>query len=321
MRNAINCSASSTCTRLFAVMLAFASYACMGQQPEATHAKQSSTERVNSHVQPNRNDLVIGPGDLLQISVYGAPDFDKQVRVSSDGQISLPLIGSLKVEGLTVPQAEQAISERLARDQFFTEPLTSVFVKEYSTQSISVLGEVQKPGIYSLLGSRRLFDAISAAGGTTPKAANSIYIRHRSTPNDAQELTYDPKNTSANVQLLPGDTVVVARAGIVYVVGDVRLPSGIVLDKPNLTVLQAIAVAQGVNPTASLNAVRLIRSSAGVQTDQDIPLQKILQGKAPDVQLQADDVIFVPINTGKSAVRRSMELILQTASGIAIYHR
>ena len=222
------------------------------------------------------------------------------------------------MEGLSVTQAEQTITQRLMSGEFFAEPRVSVFVKEYSSQGISVLGEVQKPGIYPLLGPRRLFDAISAAGGTTARAGGSVSIRHRNTPNLAQELLYEPHSTSANVQLLPGDTVVVLRAGIVYVGGDVKLPSGIILDKP-LTVLQALAMAQGANPNASLDNAKLIRYSAGVRTEQSLPLKKILEGKVPDVQLQADDVVFVPMSAAKSAIRRSMELVLQTASGIAIY--
>ena len=311
-------NSSSVLARWFLLTLVFAAPACVGQDSASTQPSKDPSIQDNSQAQPPPTDLVIGPGDLLQISVYGAPDFNEQVRVSSDGEISLPMIGSIKMEGLSVSQAQQTITQRLTSGEFFAEPRVSVFVKEYSSQGISVLGEVQKPGIYSLLGSRRLFDAISAAGGTTAKAGNSVSIRHRYTPNLAQEVMYEPHSTSANVQLLPGDTVVVSRAGFVYVGGDVKLPSGIILDKP-LTVLQALAMAQGANPNASLDNAKLIRYSAGVRTEQSLPLKKILEGKVPDVQLQADDVVFVPMSGAKSAIRRSMELVLQTASGIAIY--
>ena len=116
-------------------------------------------------------EILIGGGDLLEISILGAPDSAKQVRVSSGGDISLPLIGPAKVAGLSISQAEQLVAKRLIEGGYFVDPQVSIFVKEYATQGISVLGEVQKPGIYPLLGSHKLFDAISAAGGTTARAA------------------------------------------------------------------------------------------------------------------------------------------------------
>ena len=172
-----------------------------------------------------------------------------------------------------------------------------------------------------MLGVHTLFDVISAAGGTTPTAGNLVSITHRQAPSQPEAVKYDPSSNSYhNVQLLPGDTVVVSRAGIVYVVGDVRLPSGIVLDRPELTVLQAIAMAQGTNSTAASNNAKLIRKTTSGRQELPLPLKKIIAGKSPDWALQADDIIFVPSSAGKAAARRSLEAILQTATGVAIYH-
>ncbi len=275
--------------------------------------------------QSRQADMVIGAGDLLQIGVYGAQDFDnKEVRVSQTGDISLPLVGTLKIAGLTVGQAQQLIARRFAEGEYFNNPQVWVFVKEYATQGISVLGEVQKPGIYPLLGHHTLFDAISMAGGTTQKAGSVASITHRNRPAQPEtvNISYGPGATiSGSVAVYPGDTVVVSRAGIVYVVGDVRLPSGIVLENSKLTVLQAVAMAQGVNPTASLDSAKLIRNTNGRREEISIPLKKILAAKAPDTPLQADDILFIPSSATKSATRRGFETALQLATGVVIYRR
>jgi polysaccharide export outer membrane protein len=268
------------------------------------------------------SDLRIGPGDLLEITVFEAPDFNKQVRVSSAGDVSLPLIGSVRLAGLTTNLAEKLVEQKLSEGGYFTDPHVSIFEKEYQTQGISVLGEVQKPGIYPMLGSRRLFDVISAAGGTTPKAGNQITITHRDSTSSSQSLTLAGNandSTSNNPEVMPGDTVVVHKAGIIYVVGDVRMPGGFIVDKPGLTALQALAMAQGANPTAKLDGARLIRRTGDQRRDVPIALKKILASKAADVDLQADDILFVPNSTAKTAMHRGLEAIVQAATGVAIY--
>jgi polysaccharide export outer membrane protein len=173
-----------------------------------------------------------------------------------------------------------------------------------------------------MLGSRRLFDVISAAGGTTLKAGNQVTISHRDASRPAQTVTLTGNGsdfTSNNPEVLPGDTVVVQKAGIVYVVGDVRTPGGFVMDKPVVTVLQALAMAQGANITAKLDGARLIRRTGDQREDVPIALKKILSSQAADVNLQADDILFVPNSRAKSALHRGLEAIVQAATGVAIY--
>lgn len=283
--------------------------------------QQSALAEGNSRSQ-SVGALIIGTGDLLVVSVYGASDFNKEVRVADSGEISLPLVGSVHVAGLNIQQAEIMVQQRLSEGGYFTDPQVSIFEKEYATQGISVLGEVQKPGIYPLLGSRALFDAVSAAGGLTPKAGNTITITHRSNPKEAQTVVLPPNQTfpaESNLAVFPGDTVVVSKAGIVYVVGDVRLPGGFVMENPQLTVLQAIAMAQGTNNTAKLDKAALIRKGLGGPQQIPIPLLQIMSAKAPDITLQPDDIVFVPRSEGKAAVRRTLDAILQAATGAAIY--
>jgi len=269
-------------------------------------------------------DLRIGVGDLLEVAVFGAADFDKQVRVSSSGEVSLPLVGPVKVAGLTTAEAEKLLEKKLLEGGYFNDPHVSVFEKEYQTQGISVLGEVQKPGIYPMLGSHKLFDVISAAGGTTPKAGNQVTITRRDRSQPAENLTLagnGSDSTKNNPDVMPGDTVVIQKAGVVYVVGDVHTPGGFIMDKPELTVLQALAMAQGANSTAKLDGARLIRKNGNQRQEVPIALKKILASKSPDVNLQADDILFVPSSAAKNAFHRGMEAIVQAATGVAIYHR
>lgn len=269
-------------------------------------------------------ELRIGNGDLLTVKVYGAPEFDNDVRVSSTGEISLPMIGNLRVAGLSIQDAQSLVREKLVAGGFFSDPQVSVFAKEYSTQGVSVLGEVQKPGVYPLLGSRTLFDAISTAGGVTERAGNIVSITHRDHPDSPETVTFskhaasDPKHGATRI--FPGDTVVVSRAGLVYVVGDVKLPSGIIMDKTDMTVLQALAMAQGANPTASLGSARLIRTSNDTRHEIPLDLKKILTAKAPDPKLQENDILFVPMNVGKVAAKNSLDAIVRLATAVIIHY-
>jgi polysaccharide export outer membrane protein len=283
---------------------------------QSNEGAQASTTTVQ-----DSSAMLIGGGDLLQVTVYGT-DFDRQVRVSDGGDISLPLLGTIKVAGLTIQQAEQLVSRKLEDKGFFNNPQVSILDREYATQGISVLGEVQKPGIYPLLGARTLFDAISAAGGTTDKAGNSVTITHRNhadTPESVPLSYIGESSVHSNVHLLPGDTVVVSKAGMVYVVGDVHKPSGIVMQNSRLTALQAVAMAEGTNPTAALDRAKLIRKTPEGLQEIPLPLKKILSAKAPDCPLQADDILFVPSSAAKSASRRGLEAIIEAATGAAVY--
>jgi len=306
--------------RIIAAILLVA-VAHLGVAAGQNSAIQQSAASPPSAVQHSNSEMLIGGGDLLQVTVYGT-DFDRQARVSDTGEISLPLLGTVKVGGLSIGEAEQLVGRELVRKGYFNDPQVSIFDREYATQAISVLGEVQKPGIYPLPGARTLFDAISAAGGTTEKAGNEVTITHRGHTDNPQvvPLSYvGDSSVHSNVKVLPGDTIVVAKAGIVYVVGDVHKPSGIVMQNSHLTALQAIAMAEGTNPTAALNRSKLIRKTPEGLKEVPLPLKKILAAKAPDWNLQADDILFVPSSAAKSAARRGLEAVVQAATGLAIY--
>lgn len=306
------------CCRL---LLTIASLVCFTAfaAAQSTHSNSSAAP---SDKKSDSNVLAIHDGDLLQVSVAGAPEYQYEVRVSPAGDISLPMLGKLVVDGMSPSQAENAFNQRLQEKGIFNDPQSSIFVKEYATEGISVLGEVQKPGIYPLMGKRTLFDAISAASGTTDKAGTTVRITHRGHPETPQtvSLTYDESgHMTSNVELQSGDTVVVSKAGMVYVVGDVKDPTGIIMDNSHLTVLQALAMAHGANPTAKLKAAKLIRNTPNGAKEIPIPLDKILSTKSPDLELSANDIVFVPNSAAKSATRRGLEAMIQAATGVVVY--
>jgi polysaccharide export outer membrane protein len=291
------------------------------EEPAGITAARTEADRPSVERPPSVP--AIGAGDLLKVSVLGAPESDQEVRVGADGNIFLNLEGSVHVAGLTTEQAQATIAKKMVAGGFFTDPQVSVFAKEYATQGVSVLGEVQKPGVYPLLGARTLFDVLSLAGGTTPKAGQVISITHRDhpqAPTNVLMTNNTAQSLQSNVDIFPGDTIVVSKAGIVYVVGDVRRPSGVMMENgTQMTVLQAIAMAEGTAPTASLNGAKIIRKTPKGPQEMPLELKKILAAKSPDIQLQADDIIFVPGSAAKGAAKRGLEAIIQAATGLAIY--
>jgi polysaccharide export outer membrane protein len=251
----------------------------------------------------------------------GVADYD--LRVGGDGDIFLALVQPVHVAGVTTEQAQQAIRKRLLDDGYFADPQVAVFEKEYATQGVPVLGEVQKPGVYPLTDPRRLFDVISLAGGTTPKSGQMVSISHRNEPKSLRTVTLsnDPdKNIEADVEILPGDTVVVTKAGMVYVVGAVKTSTGIIWENSaGITVLQPLVTAGGTVPNAALNGAKIIRKNPTGPVEVPIQLKKILAAKSPDVKLQAEDMLFVPNSAAKTAGGMMLEAGVRLATTVAAY--
>jgi polysaccharide export outer membrane protein len=194
-------------------------------------------------------------------------------------------------------------------------------VDEYQSQGVSVLGEVGKPGVYPALGQQRLFDMISIAGGFSDKAGRSITVTHRASPDNPDTVPLARNfsdNPHSNVAVFPGDTIVVRKADIVYVVGAVGKPSGFLMDSGTLTVLQAIALAGGTSSTARLGDARIIRKGPAGMSQTPVHLQKMLSAKAPDMPMEADDILFVPTSTGKIVAGRTLQAALQAATAVSV---
>ncbi len=285
----------------------------------------SAGNSVQSSTIGGAHALRLSAGDLLDVKVLGTtdPDFSPKLRVDEQGAITLPYAGTVRVIGRTAEDAALLIEATFRDKDILKDPHVSVTVLEYATQGVTVLGEVKNPGVYPLLGTHSLLDLISAAGGVTPTAGKAVTLTHREDPSHPEIVNVDnkPGSTSAfSVDVRPGDTIVVSHAGIVYVLGDVGKPGGFLIENTDrLTVLQAIALAQGTNRTASLNHAKLIRKTATGHEEVPVPLSKVLADKVPDEMLADGDILFVPTSGAKNALR-DMESILPSTAAAAIYH-
>jgi polysaccharide export outer membrane protein len=263
--------------------------------------------------------LRLGVGDLVELTVYDVPDLTGKTRVSSNGDLYCALIGPTHVAGLTTEEAAKLIQERLSA--FLKDPYVSLFVTEYASQGASLLGEVSKPGVYPVMGEQHLFDLISAAGGLSERAGQSMTLTHRSDPDQPITLPLS-RNLSdhpeSNVKVFPGDTLVVSKADIVYVVGDVAHPSGLLMNANGITVLEAVAMAGGTSRTAKLNSTKILHKGPGGMTETPVQLKKILRAQAPDLSLQANDILVVPSSAGKILAGRTLEAAIQAATLVSV---
>ena len=282
--------------------------------PAGNASEQKSPQSAESSA------LVLGPGDEVEVAVYGAPDLSGHTRISSDGNISMPLVGYVRVSGLTNSEAEAAIEAQLRHDNILNDPHVSLFVKEYNSSGVSVIGEVVKPGSYSTLGPHRLFDVLQAAGGPTEKAANHAMITHRGSDNPTTvELSKDPaKMAHGNIEIHPGDTVAVPAAPIVYVLGEVGKPGGYVLGSGGgVTVLRVVAAAGGPTRSSAIGGTKMLRRMPNGLKEIPVPLKNIMRAKAPDIPLEPDDIIFVPNSRFKEAINAGA--LVTSLGSVALY--
>ncbi len=266
--------------------------------------------------------IQIGPGDLIVVEILSVPEMSQTVRVDETGDVSFHLIGSLHLAGLTIDESKSLIAARYVAGNYLVNPQVSLLIQEYGTQGATVSGEVVRPGVYPVLGRRSLLDTLSHAGGITPSAKNEVTIqRHADGSILTVTLSQDARESlAADVEVLPGDKVIVPRAGIIYVLGDVYRPGGFVMQNDGkMTVLQAVAMAEGTQTTASLDAAVLIRNSPSGYVIVPVALQKMLRGKVRDSQMKAEDILYIPNSSMKSILYRGLPGVAASAAGAAIY--
>jgi polysaccharide biosynthesis/export protein len=266
----------------------------------------------------------IGPGDLLQVSEEHSPEIHETVRVSGAGLVTLPLAGPVQVGGLDEMSAARAIETVLSDRGMLLHPQVTVLVTAYAGQDVSVLGEVMRPGMYTYSVHHRLLDLISSASGLSANAGRLVTITHRDDTKTTQPVALDPAGTDTafdhNPELLPGDTVQVSRAGLVYIVGDVVRPGAFPVDPvQTTTVVQALTLAWGPGQNAALNKAVLIREQQGSRTVTTLDLKRMLRGLDPDVPIRDRDIVFVPNSMAKNLWNRTMESVIQSAAGVSIY--
>jgi polysaccharide export outer membrane protein len=266
----------------------------------------------------------IGPGDLLEINEFHTPGFRSVARVSASGTVTLPMVDEVNLQGLNEQGAERKIEEALVSTGMLLHPRVSVFVLGQAGQDVSVLGEVARPGVYPYTLHHRLLDLISAAAGLSQSAGRLVNIFHRNDPQTAHPVVLDPGGTDTgsdhNPELMPGDTVQVSRAGLVYVIGDVVRPGGFPVDPAQgLTVVQALSLAWGPSQNAATGRALLIREQKGGRTLTTLNLGKMLHGQEPDQPIRDRDILFVPDSTAKNLWNKTLESAIQSVVGVSIY--
>jgi polysaccharide export outer membrane protein len=289
-----------------------------------------------------RYSYVLGPEDQVNIRVLNADEIDsKPVRIDSEGFLRLPLVGNIRAGGLTVDELEAELVKRLKT--YLQDPQVAVSVTEFRSQPVSVIGSVKTPGVQQVQGRKTLLEMLAMAGGIDAEAGHSIKITRRKEygPIPLSSATADPsgnymvadvdlaslldaRNPQENIEVRLYDVITVPRGELVYVMGQVRRPGGFVLrQRETLSALQALSLAEGLDTAAAPQNARILRTVAGVPQRSEIyiDLRRILQGKATDVPLLPNDVLFIPNSASKKAIVRGLEAALQIGTGVVIYRR
>jgi polysaccharide biosynthesis/export protein len=270
--------------------------------------------------------LRIGSGDLIEVSMFENPDLSGRYRVDEMGDITVPLIGRVHVDGMTAAEAATKIEQLYVEGQILlpADSHATVFISEYATQGVTINGEVKLPGVYPALGVHKLNDLIAAAGGVTQFAASNVVITHKEDPGNPTTVEYNPsalKPIIPDVQILPGDSILIPRAGVVYVGGNVNKPGAYVLDgRRPLTVEEVMALAGNGGHASAMKRVLLVRTlDDGRKESITIPVNLIYKGKAPDVALIDGDIVYVPTSNGRLVMEQAINSALGIGTSVAVY--
>jgi polysaccharide biosynthesis/export protein len=285
---------------------------------------------------------ILGPGDQLMFSGIAADEIvNKPFRINPEGEVSLPMAGRLLASGLTLPQFEEALNKRLSI--YIREPQVVATIAEFRSQPVSVVGAVKSPGMHQLEGRKSLTEIIALAGGFREDAGNVIKLTRElewgviplagvtTDPSNKFSLAevkiseiLEAKNPADNISIMPHDVISVPKGELVYVIGAVNKVGGFVLaEKENMSVLQALSLAEGLERTADSKHAKVlrVRSSQEQRIEIAVNVKKILDGTSLDVPLQPGDILFIPDSTAKRIAMRTMEAAVQTATGVVIWRR
>jgi polysaccharide export outer membrane protein len=289
-----------------------------------------------------QSDYVIGSGDLLGVEVFDVPELSREVRVNEMGYISLPLMPSkVRAGGLTTFQLQDKLAELLQTNGLVSTPQVSVSVKEQHSQPITVIGSVRNPMVIQASRQTTLLQILSQAGGISEVAGSTVIVT-RPAPKVSESA--DPSDTSApsapqiftinmsdvlesgdsrfNIPLIGGDVVTVPRAGIIYVVGAVTRPGGFLLqnDLDHMTMLKMLSLAGGTTNTAKMKNAVILRKNLDTGKRDQVPvdLSKVMHLKTQDVEMQANDILFVPDSSGLKALHRAGDVAVSLTTGVAM---
>lgn len=306
-----------------------------------TQAAETPVPNVDAALlAPKSNDILIGAGDVIAIQVFGSAEFTPIVKVSADGTIQLPLIGLLPIAGLTVEHAEDLIAQRLIAAGMYKNPQVLVEVTVAANQYATITGEMH--AVVPLIGERRLLDVLSMAAsgsaggggvsmggsnvggsglGFPATASHIITIIRQGVPQPiVVDLGTDPaRSAAANIVIQPHDLIVLSRVGLVYIVGAFAKQGAIPLDQNSpLTLLQAAALSGGTGFEGRFEDMRIIRTDGLKRTMVKVDIKRILRGRAPDPILEANDIVFLPTNLIKAALKGGGISVLTSIADVAL---
>jgi polysaccharide export outer membrane protein len=287
----------------------------------------------------NMTSYVLGPEDQITVRVFAANDSpNKPVQIDNDGTVTLPMIGQVHAAGLTVEQLQDHLVT--AYTKYFKDPQVTVQVNDFHSQPVSVAGNVTTAGVVQLRGNRNLMEVIGQAGGLRADAGDSVLITRNLSegPIPVAGAFTDPtgkysvahinirtimsgKNPEANIQIKPHDVITVPRARLVYVLGNVGRPGGYVMaENENMSLTQAIALAGGWNKMAALSSARILRADGGPTRQQiSANVKKIMENKAPDLQMRPDDILYIPNSMTKAIGARGAQEGISVGTGVLVW--
>jgi polysaccharide biosynthesis/export protein len=269
-------------------------------------------------------------GDLTAVAVYGAPELSRTVRVSAEGAIRLPMLERrIDVAGLMPAEMEQRIAEALVAEQILKAPAVTVTIAEYHSRPISVVGAVRQPVTFPAYGKTTPLEALARTQGLNAEAGTEILVTHPSRsslePATVERVSVkgliDGADAAFNLMLDGGEEVRVPRMGRVFVVGNVRKPGGFpALDGAEMTVLKALALAEGLAPFSKKQAYIYRRSATSPSVPPAeivVELRKIMDRKSPDVALGANDILYIPDSRAARASATTIEKVIAFVAGTA----
>lgn len=284
------------------------------------------------------HDLVLQPNDEIVLRSLQVKEIaDKTFRLDQEGDINVPLIGRIRLVNLTGQQAEELLKLKLK--VYYLEPDLQLNISSVHSEAISVIGAVGNPGVHEIKGRTRLLDALSLGGGIRGEAGPVVVLTrqaeygpiprpeaHRSTSGESiaeidLKSLLDAREPAENVLVQPHDMISVPPAQMVYVIGTVKHAGGFTLNgNTGLSVLQALSRAEGLDVHASAEGARILRRR-GTQQEQQIPLdlKKILAGKAEDVEMAPNDILFVQSSTARVVTSRTIDAAIQIATGMLVF--
>lgn len=264
---------------------------------------------------PQSREIQLAPGDTITVHIYGAGDYIPVAVVSIDGSVQLPLIQKVQVQGLTIHETEKRIADMLIAAGMYRNPQVLVQLTDSPNQLATVSGELH--GIVPIRGQRKLLDVLASAGGLPPTASHLITIHRLGIDQPIiVDLGTDPSQSDkANVPVFAGDTIIISRTGVVYMLGAFKVQGAIPLQQNSpLTLMQVAALSGGPGFEGKFDDLRLIRTAGLERKVVHINIKRVMNGKDPDPVLQVDDIVFLPSDSMKAAIKSGG---LSTLLGIA----